>query len=406
VSSLKTFLVVTVLSAVAYGVYVALTVPPPSDPPPGATAGSFDAPPAIDLPASPFDAGSVTATVPAMPDRGEAPPFLPSGGSSSGAEAPPFNPAGTETSEAPPYNPSGNAAAESSSSMRDVAAGAGGFDAASVSVPYGDSAVAPPYGNPASSSGNSAAPFDFLAATQDASQMLEAGRLSDALLNLSQLWYGNDELAPDEEAQLLDVLDQVAGSVIYSQQHLLEPAYEVQPGDHLERIASSYNVPWQLLAKINGIADPQQLPVGTKLKVLRGPFDAVVDLDRHELVLMLNGRYAGRFAIGIGHDQTTPEGEFLVSEKVANPTYYGADAMIGADDPANPLGERWIGLVQASDPGSKTGLGIHGTNDPTSIGRDDSKGCIRLSPTDVEDVFDILSAQSEQARASRVILRR
>jgi lipoprotein-anchoring transpeptidase ErfK/SrfK len=58
------------------------------------------------------------------------------------------------------------------------------------------------------------------------------------------------------------------------------------------------------------------------------------------------------------------------------------------------LGERWIGL----DSGNQ--LGIHGTNDPASIGRAESRGCIRLSPTDVDDVYDILSI------GSKVVIRR
>jgi lipoprotein-anchoring transpeptidase ErfK/SrfK len=173
---------------------------------------------------------------------------------------------------------------------------------------------------------------------------------------------------------------------------MLEDVYSVQPGDTLERVAERYNVPWQLLAKINGIADPQHVRAGDQLKVVRGPFDAMVNLQKYELTLFLRGRYAGRFRIGIGQDQSTPDGEFSVKNKVANPTYYGPNQVIGADDPNNPLGERWIDLGNQ--------IGIHGTNDPRSIGQAESRGCIRLSPGDVEDVYDILSI------GSKVVIRR
>ena len=74
-------------------------------------------------------------------------------------------------------------------------------------------------------------------------------------------------------------------------------------------------------------------------------------------------------------------------DKVVNPVYHGRERAIGADDPEQSLGERWIGL--GSD------MGIHGTNRPENIGRTDLPGSISLSPRDVEDVFDILSVGSK-----------
>jgi LysM repeat protein len=232
---------------------------------------------------------------------------------------------------------------------------------------------------------------EFLKTYATVQVMLNQNRLADAHLELSQ-WYDNPQLSPSEQQQVNDLLDQLAGTVVYSRQNLLEDVYSVQPGDSLERIAERYNVPWQLLAKINGIADPRYVRSGDQLKVVRGPFDAVVNLQKCELTLFLRGRYAGRFRIGIGQDQSTPEGEFSVKNKVANPTYYGPQGVVDANDPNNPLGERWVDLGNQ--------IGIHGTNDPSSIGRAESRGCIRLSPPDVEDVYDILSI------GSKVVIRR
>ena len=193
-------------------------------------------------------------------------------------------------------------------------------------------------------------------------------------------------LSDQEYQALTSLLNQLAGTVIYSREHLLLPAYEVQPGDTLERVAQHYKVPAQLLAKINGIADPNQLRPGDQLKVVQGPFDAHVNLRARQLTMMLGGRFAGRFPIGVGAENSTPEGEFTVKIKQPNPTYYGPDRTIDAGDPANPLGQYWIGLDDH--------LGIHGTNDPQSIGRDDSRGCIRLNPRDIEDVYDMITAES------------
>ena len=51
---------------------------------------------------------------------------------------------------------------------------------------------------------------------------------------------------------------------------------------------------------------------------------------------------------------------------------------------ANPLGTRWIGL-------SRKGYGIHGTNNPRSIGRRASHGCIRMRNRDVEELFEMVA---------------
>ncbi len=185
----------------------------------------------------------------------------------------------------------------------------------------------------------------------------------------------------------------MAGTVVYSTQNVLEPPYEVQPGERLEMIGEKYQVPWQLLAKINGIDDPAALQPGERLKVVRGPFHAEIHLERRELVLLTaDNLYAGRFRIGVGSEHPPQEGTFAVSEKVENPVYYGRERAIGAEDPNNPLGERWIGLGKQ--------MSIHGTNNPESIGRTDLPGSISLTEQDVEDVFDILSL------GSRVTIRR
>ena len=232
---------------------------------------------------------------------------------------------------------------------------------------------------------------EFADAFQAARALLDQGKMDDALRALSR-WYDDASLSSAEQQSLLEMLNQLAGTVIYSKEHLLEPAYEVQPGDTLDRIAERYKVPYQLLAKINAIDDPYRLRAGEKIKVMQGPFDAVVDLKTKQLTLVLDGRYAGRFPVGVGADQSTPEGELTVQNKIPNPTYYGPERIIDADDPANPLGERWIDL------GNR--LGIHGTNDAASIGAAESRGCIRLSAKDVEDVYDILTV------GSHVIIRR
>lgn len=232
---------------------------------------------------------------------------------------------------------------------------------------------------------------EFLSVMQSVQGKLDAGRLSEAHLDLSK-YYLSSRMNPEEWRATVDLLDQLAGTVLYSRAHLLEPAYRVQPGDSLDRIAMAYNVTAELLAKINGISDPRNLVPGQELKVVRGPFEAVVDLGRHELALLVGGRYAGRFPVGVGRDRASLEGAFVVRDKRTNPIYFGPDRVIAADDPTNPLGERLLDLGNQ--------VGIHGTEDPKTIGADGGRGAISLGPRDVDDVYDILSI------GSRVTIRR
>jgi L,D-transpeptidase ErfK/SrfK len=216
-------------------------------------------------------------------------------------------------------------------------------------------------------------------------EKLDQNQLTAALRMLTE-WYDDPRLSPEQNDQVTDLLDQLAGTVIYSKQHLLVEAHVVQPGDTLEGIAKTYKISWQLLAKINGLSDPRQMRPGDRLKVVPGPFGALVDVEKFRLTLVVQDMYAGRFLIGTGRENSTPRGTFPVLKKVVNPSWPSPRGEVPHGDPANPLGGRWIDLGG--------GIGIHGTNDPASIGKSLSEGCVRLAPRDIEDVFDILTEGS------------
>ncbi|MGA1203186.1 MAG: L,D-transpeptidase, partial [Planctomycetota bacterium] len=57
-------------------------------------------------------------------------------------------------------------------------------------------------------------------------------------------------------------------------------------------------------------------------------------------------------------------------------------------DPANPLGERWLGFESAD---GFRGFGIHGTNEPETIGLEASEGCIRLVNEDVVALYPFVA---------------
>jgi lipoprotein-anchoring transpeptidase ErfK/SrfK len=291
----------------------------------------------------------------------------------------------TNSGMLPNFGPPGALADASGTATSVDAAGAAVFAAASGNTAPGTaSALSGP-----SSAGSPGDPrAEFVKAWSEAQQMLAQNRLADALLLLSE-WVTDSRLPAADHDRLMDLLDQLGGTVVYSREHALEAPYVVQPGDTLESIAAKCEIPWQLLGKINGIADPLQVRPGDQLKIIRGPFDALVELHNYQLTLFLHSRYAGRFRIGVGQDQQLPEGEFVVRQKMLNPPYFPPGQQsppVAPNDPSNPLGGRYIDLGN--------GIGIHGTNDPSSIGHTGARGSIRLGPTDIVDLYDILSLGS------------
>ncbi|ASV70088.1 MULTISPECIES: L,D-transpeptidase [Cytobacillus] len=83
-------------------------------------------------------------------------------------------------------------------------------------------------------------------------------------------------------------------------------------------------------------------------------------------------------------DSLTPEGMFTIIVKAENPYYRKKDIPGGKKN--NPLGTRWMGFDAKETDGRI--YGIHGTNDPESIGHYVSNGCIRLKNDHVEALFE------------------
>ena len=262
--------------------------------------------------------------------------------------------------------------------------------------PAGTPLTAPPPSQPPASAAAAVPPQSpqggatpLAEALQAARGPLEAGRFAEALTILSKFYrnaLATPALSADDSQQLVSILDQLAGTVVYSREHLLAPPHRVQPGETVDSIARRYNLSAELLAKINGLRDAAQLAPGVELKVVPGPFEAIVDLNRYELALFVGECYAGRFPVGFGQDQPLAEGQFVVREKQLNPFYRGVDRIFTGGDPSNPLGRRKLDLGGA--------IAIHGTDDPRNIGRTEGRGAIRLGERDIADVYDILTVGS------------
>jgi lipoprotein-anchoring transpeptidase ErfK/SrfK len=110
----------------------------------------------------------------------------------------------------------------------------------------------------------------------------------------------------------------------------------------------------------------------------------VISIPDRELALIESGRVLRVFPTAVGSPHTpSPAGSYKIVQRVVNPTWYTKGKVVPPGKP-NPLGTRWIGL-------SAKGYGIHGTNNPSSIGASVSHGCIRMRNRDVEELFSLVS---------------
>jgi LysM repeat protein len=233
---------------------------------------------------------------------------------------------------------------------------------------------------PTSASGKS-----FANAKRMAMDQANSGNLKEALATLS-VFYGAQDLTHEQHSDLVDLLDALAREVIFSQRHLLEVPYVVNPGETLEQVAKTCQVPVSILAKINGLDEQASLAPDRKLKVLQGPFRAEIVMETSEMTLFLGDLYAGRYPVSFGSEPSPRPGVYEVQNKQKDKNYYSANGMqIPAKDPRNPFGGYWIDLGDE--------LCIHGSS--ALEGGSTNLGCISLSPLDAGDVFGMLGRGCE-----------
>lgn len=99
-------------------------------------------------------------------------------------------------------------------------------------------------------------------------------------------------------------------------------------------------------------------------------YKIIISLNKRQLSLLENEKVIKTYPIGIGKALTpTPAGHYTINSKVPYP--------------GGPYGAMWMGL-------SRPHYGIHGTNAPWLIGRQVSKGCIRMHNKDVLELSRIV----------------
>ncbi|MFL5964138.1 MAG: L,D-transpeptidase family protein [Gaiellaceae bacterium] len=150
-----------------------------------------------------------------------------------------------------------------------------------------------------------------------------------------------------------------------------------------ERIVAALRGNTRLPVRVRTKAVAPKVSVGTYADVI------VINRLLNRLYLYAGDKLRRTFGVATGQaSYPTPRGRWHIVVKYRNPTWYPPlnDSWARGlkpvpPGPSNPLGTRWMGL-------DSPGVGIHGTNNPASIGYSASHGCVRMQVRDSEWLFD------------------
>lgn len=159
---------------------------------------------------------------------------------------------------------------------------------------------------------------------------------------------------------------------------------EVLPGDTLQKIAKRAGTTVELLRKTN-VLRGDMIRRGQRLKVPRVGFEVRVDKSDNTLTLFWGGRFFKRYRVSTGSGGNTPVGEFRIVNRIVHPEWWHPETgeRIPYGDSRHRIGTHWLGW-------DRKGFGIHGTDEPESIGQSVSLGCVRLRNEDVEELYTLL----------------
>ncbi len=152
--------------------------------------------------------------------------------------------------------------------------------------------------------------------------------------------------------------------------------------DALFKLAEIYKQRNSLLKKSNNLKTDIIIPKRT-LKIAKSKFTIFVDKSQNLLFLKKDNQIVKTYKVSTGINNSTPVGKFRIEEKLISPVWYKVGAVVPPDSPEYELGKYWMGI-------SVKGYGIHGTNDPASIGKQITKGCIRMLNKDIEELYIIV----------------
>jgi lipoprotein-anchoring transpeptidase ErfK/SrfK len=204
--------------------------------------------------------------------------------------------------------------------------------------------------------------------------LVEAKRLYQRVLQETEL--------TETASAALDQLGRVNVEMFFSPNATPDSVYyRVQPGDTLSKIAREFSTTVDLLMASNQLKS-DLIRIGQRLKVSRTDFNVVVDKSQNTLTLKNKDEVLKVYRCSTGEGGITPAGDFKIVSRMVDPVWKG---VVEPGHPDNPLGTRWLGFDLPE-------YGIHGTKDPESIGLSVTRGCVRLTNSDVEELYALLPA--------------
>ncbi len=238
----------------------------------------------------------------------------------------------------------------------------------------------PPTPPPAAAPVSSGPASTALAGARDAQA---SGDLIKARELALAVWKGTDDTALKSEAE--SILNIVGIELVMTPRTMPEKIeYTVQPGDSLEKIAKKHGTTVELLRAGNNIKG-SVIRAGDRMRIFTGKFSVSVDKSDNELVLWMNNDFFKRYRVGTGEFNKTPVGDFVINDRIAQPTWWRPDGKaIPFGDKENLLGTHWLSI-------NVKGYGLHGTWEPETIGHQLSAGCVRMLNSDIEQLFTLLT---------------
>lgn len=185
------------------------------------------------------------------------------------------------------------------------------------------------------------------------------------------------------DALQISLMDEVLSALASPAHAQHAERHIVQPGDILAAIADQYGVTLPMLKQTNHL-DTDHIYPGQPLIIPMVALRIQIDKSENLLTLFNHREPVKTYPVATGDQGVTPVGTYTIANRLIGPTWYWQGYAVPPDDPEYPLGSRWLGL-------SKRGYGIHGTDEPESIGQQVSHGCIRMHNADVEELFDVVS---------------
>ncbi len=160
-------------------------------------------------------------------------------------------------------------------------------------------------------------------------------------------------------------------------------------------IERTFDIPMSpgILQMVNRIPDPRKLRWKQVIRVPIDPIRVVVEKKSFALKVFLGDVLFRLYPVGLGKDGRTPAAVFTVLEKKEDPDWVDPETgkLWAGNDPRNPLGGFFIKLKHSE----YQGFGLHGTIDPSSIGRESSRGCVRLGKDAIREIFLYLPRRTE-----------